>query len=583
MREVTNMKVSSIRFLWNYSKKHKFTLLACLLCALIYVIGHLCFTILTGMTIDLIIGQDNVIFDRVNIYLIVLLVITIVALSFEWMLNYFTAKITYKIIRDMRRDAFNKISDLPISYIDSHAYGDVISKVVLDVETITDGLLQLFTKFVVGVTTIVGTLIMMCLICWPLALIVLLLTPLSLISSSLIARGSLKTFRGQTIIRGDIGGFLNENLTNQKIIKSYNSEDFMNERFDDMNKDYKKVNYKSELIASIINPSTRLINALIYATLVLVGGVFTYENMFNLTSGLLYSFLLFANRYTTPFNDISNVVAELQNSFASARRLAIFLKEEEIVRDEKEELDNIDGSIDIETITFSYDGTKDVLKDISIDIRPKHLIALVGSTGCGKTTLINLLMKFYSPQKGKILMSKKDIKDVKTDSLRRSFGMVLQDTWIFKGTIRDNIRYSKPDASEEEIIEASKKARAHGFISNLKDGYDTLISDSEGLSNGQKQLICIARLFLNCPDMLVLDEATSSIDTRTEVLIQQAFNEIMKERTCIVIAHRLSTIRNADLILVMDKGQIVEKGNHKELIEKKGFYYDLYNSQFVEA
>lgn len=564
-------------------KSYAFSLIICLVLAMVFVSSTILITIITGRTIDVMIEANNVDFSRLYHYLIVLSVLAIIALFSEWALRYISAKVSYKIVRDLRKKALDKLLVVPVSYLDSHLHGDLITRVITDVDTISDGLIQLFQKLFTGVMTIIATLAIMLYLCWPLAIVVVVLTPLSLVLSMFIAKKTSKIYKKQSDIKGSMGSFINENLSNQEIIISYSNEERKEEEFDVINKDFWKINFKAELIAAFINPSTRLINAIIYASVAIIGGLFTLNGQYDLTVGTLVSFLLFANHYTKPFNEISNVISELQTSFASIKRIQDILEEKNIVDDKN--LPTFifkNGKIDIQNVNFSYDNKRMILKDITFDIRPNHKIALVGTTGCGKTTLINLLMRFYDPQSGVITISEQNIENVNRDSLRTYFGMVLQDTWIFKGSIKENIRYAQSNASDEEVITAAKKAKAHNFIMQMEQGYDTIVSDDFGLSNGQKQLICIARLFLAKPEMLILDEATSSIDTRTEVLIQAGFNEIMKGKTSIVIAHRLSTIRNADLILVMDNGRIVEQGNHQELIAQKGMYYDLYNAQFKQ-
>lgn len=575
------MKKNYYTFFKMILKPYVFSLICCFLLAIVFVGATTIITIVSGYALDLFLTTVD--FTKLLHYLLILGICTVSCFLSEWLLRYISMQTSYKVVRDLRKKAIDKLLSVPVSYIDQHSHGDLISRVVGDVDIISDGLIQLFQKFFTGVLTIIVTLAIMFYLCYPLAIIVLVLTPLSLISSTVIAKKSSKIYKLQSEQRGKVGSFLNENMSNQKVIASYQNEDKVQADFEVINKELLNINFKAELAAAVINPSTRLINALIYAALALVGGIIVINGGFNLTSGLLVSFLLFANHYTKPFNEISSVIAELQSSFASIKRIQSLINEDRVIDDSNlKDFVYQESNIEINHIAFGYNKDKLVLKDIDIDIFPRHKVAIVGTTGCGKTTLINLIMRFYDPNGGNICVSNQDIATVKRSSLRDEIGMVLQDTWIFKGTIKDNIRYAKLDASDEEIIEASKKAKAHNFIMQMKDGYDTVVSDELGLSNGQKQLICIARLFLSEPNILILDEATSSIDTRTEVLVQEAFNEVMKGKTSIVIAHRLSTIRNADIILVLDKGYIVEQGNHEELLKKKGFYYELYNSQFKQ-
>ncbi len=564
-------------------KEHILSLILCISLALLFVLSTISFTIITGRIVDILQGINNVDFLALRKNLIILILSALVALVSEWGLRFISSKMCYRIVSNLRKQAMDKFLTVNISYIDTHEHGNLITAVITDIDIISDGLMQLFQKLFTGVLTIILTLIIMIYLCYPLALVVFLLTPLSLLFSFIIAKKSKKIFRLQSEIKGKMGGFLNENLTNQKIILSYGNERLKEEEYEKINRDYLDVNFQAEMIAAFINPTTRLINAVIYATLAIIGGIFVINGHFHLSTGILVSFLLFANHYTKPFNEISNVISDLQTTFASMNRVERILDEKNIIDDRGKKLFKYkDGTIKVKDVDFSYDQDHLILKKINFVIKPKQKVAIVGTTGCGKTTLINLIMRFYNQDKGNIFVSNQNVLEVNRDTLREHFGMVLQDTWIFRGTIRDNIRYAKLEASDEEIIQASKKAKAHNFIMQLKDGYDTIVSDDEGLSNGQKQLICIARLFLAKPEMLILDEATSSIDTRTELLIQKGFDEVMNDKTSIIIAHRLSTIRNADLILVMDDGKIIEQGKHEELLKHKGFYYELYNAQFKQ-
>ncbi|MCH5171980.1 MAG: ABC transporter ATP-binding protein [Erysipelotrichales bacterium] len=575
------MPKSTMRFFKSNLKNHLLSLFLSIFFALLFVIATILFTIITGKIIDVVKETSNIDFALLRQYLIVLIICALVALFSDWCLRYISSKMCYRIVSELRKKAIDKLLSVNISYIDSHQHGDLITSVIADIDIISDGLMQLFQKLFTGVMTIILTLAIMIYLCWPLAIVVFVLTPLSVIFSLIIAKKSKKVYRLQSEIKGKIGGFVNENLSNQKVIISYNNEKEKEEEYEVINKEFLDVNFKAELIAAFINPTTRLINAIIYATIAIVGGLFVANDWFSLSTGILVSFLLFANHYTKPFNEISNVISELQTSFASINRIQNLLDENGVVDDsDKLAFEYKNGDIKVENVDFSYDNQHLILKQINFAIKSRQKVAIVGTTGCGKTTLINLIMRFYDQDKGKIFVSNQNILNTNRDTLRDHFGMVLQDTWIFKGTIKDNIRYVKLDASDDEIIEAARKAKAHSFIMQMKNGYDTIVSDDSGLSNGQKQLICIARLFLAKPEMLILDEATSSIDTRTEILIQEGFDEVMKGKTSIIIAHRLSTIRNADLILVMDNGKIIEQGKHEELLDKKGFYFELYNAQF---
>ena len=492
-------------------------------------------------------------------------------------------KITYNVIRDIRKEAFDKIQKLPVSYIDSKSSGDIVNNVITDVDQLADGLLMGFSNLFTGVITILFTLIFMIQIDLKIALVVICVTPLSFFVASFIAKRTYSMFRVQSEIRGEQTGIVDETLSGLKVVKALGQEDSILEDFDDTNDRLWKVNVKATFFSSITNPSTRFVNNIVYALVAIFGGLEAVIAK-GITVGGLMTILSYANQYTKPFNEISGVITELQNAIACSARVFSLINEEEIVdvkESEETVLKNVDGSIGIDNVNFSYDKDKELIKDLNLHVKPGQRVAIVGPTGCGKTTIINLLMRFYDADSGKITVDNRNITDITRKSLRENYGMVLQETWLQKETIADNIAFGKPDATREEIIEAAKQSHAHSFIKRLPKGYDTVIGEDGGiLSQGQKQLLCIARVMLALPPMLILDEATSSIDTRTEIRIQKAFNKMMKGRTTFIVAHRLSTIKEADIILVMNNGKIIEQGNHQQLLEQKGFYYNLYNSQY---
>lgn len=580
------MKKKSSTFLrvLNYASPYKLKLILAIFCGLIYVASTILIPILTGFALDNIVGFNNVDFNKVLMYVLLILVLLIVGNIFQWIMNYLTGIVTYRMVCDLRKEAMDLILNVELKTIDNYSQGDIVTRVITDIDNVSDGLVQGFRQFLTGILTIVSTLIIMFILCYPLALGVLILTPLSMLVASFIAKGSSKSVREQSSLKGKLGGVCNEYLSNQKTVILFSHEEEALEKFDVYNKELNKVGFKAQFYAALINPSTRFVNALIYALVATCGALIVVNpKVFNLglTVGTLYSFLTYASNYTKPFNEISAVVAELQNSLASAKRVFELLDEKRLSSDVNGVVvNNTKGAVKVENVYFSYVPEQKLIENFNLDVKPGMKVAIVGPTGCGKTTLINLFMRFYEVNQGNIYIDGVSIKDMKRSSLRDVFGMVLQDTWMFKGTVKENIAYAKKDASDEEIIEAAKKAHAHNFIIKLPQGYDTIISDDEGLSQGQKQLLCIARLMLKKPSVLILDEATSSIDTRTELLIQKGFNEIMKGRTSFIIAHRLSTIEDADIILVLKDGKIIETGNHKELLAKKGFYASLYESQF---
>ena len=538
--------------------------------------------ILIGNAVDLIIGKGSVDFDAIGRILFRLAGIIVITSAAQWLMNLCNNHITYRVVKDVRTKAFAKLQKLPLKYVDSHAYGETISRIITDVEQFSDGLLMGFTQFFTGVVTILGTLVFMLLINVKIALVVILITPVSLFVASFIAKRTYVFFKAQSETRAQMTSLVDEMVGNQKVVQAFGYGDRAVERFDTINKKLQKVSLQAIFFSSITNPSTRFVNGLVY-TGVSIAGAFTAIGG-GITVGQLSCFLSYANQYTKPFNEISGVVTELQNALASAARVFELIDEKTILEDKKDAtvLENVKGQVEIEHVNFSYTPDRPLIEDLNLSVKPGERVAIVGPTGCGKTTGINLLMRFYDVNSGSIKVEGKDIRDVTRKSLRTSYGMVLQETWLKSGTIRDNIAYGRPEATEEEIINAAKEAHAHSFIMRMPQGYDTVISEDGGnLSQGQKQLLCIARVMLCLPPMLILDEATSSIDTRTEIRVQKAFAKMMEGRTSFIVAHRLSTIREADMILVMRDGHIVEKGKHEELLAKNGFYAEIYNSQFA--
>jgi ATP-binding cassette subfamily B protein len=537
-----------------------------------------------GEAVDCCVGKGNVDFDRLIKIITALAAMVIASTLFQWIMSLCTNKLAFYTVRDLRADIFNKLERVPLRYIDGHTKGELTSRVINDIEIVSDGLLQGFTQFFSGVITIIGTLIFMMTINVKIAIVVVVLTPLSFIAASKITKASHNSYMKQSKLRGDMVSLAEEMAGNQKIVKAFVYDERAEKRFEEINKAYGKIGAKATFFSSMTNPTTRFVNGLIYAAVGLLGslGVIGYWSFLGrMTVGKLSSFLAYANQYTKPFNEISGVFAELQNAVASAQRVFDVLDEEEISDDsDKEELSSCDGTISFSDVFFSYTPDMKLIENFSLDVKSGQRIAIVGPTGCGKSTIINLLLRFYDINRGKIEISGKNIFDISRDSLRSCFGMVLQETWVFTGTVAENIAYGKPDVTREEIIAAAKSVYAHGFIKRLPGGYDTVISEDSGLSQGQKQLICIARIMLMDPPMLILDEATSSIDLRTEQRIQKAFQKLMEGRTSFVIAHRLSTIKNSDIILVMEHGNIIEQGSHSDLMKKGGFYSELYNSQF---
>ena len=572
----------TFRRLLKLIEKYKFLVLLSLLLAVVVVATQLYAPILFGKAVDLAIGKGNVDIKGIIVILIKTgIVIGITALA-QWIMSVINNRITYRVVMDLRVQAFRHLQKLDIAYIDSHEHGDIVSRIITDIDQLSDGLLMGFTQFFTGVVTILGTLIFMFSVNVKIALIVVLLTPLSLFVASFIAKRTYSMFKKQSETRGEITSHINEMVGNQKLVKAFGREEASEEKFDEINERLTGYSLKASFFSSMVNPSTRLINAIVYAG---VGGFGALSVIAGrLSVGQLSCFLSYATQYTKPFNEISGVVTELQNALASAARVFELIDEKEQIpdRDGAKELEKADGSVEFDNVCFSYDKSKELIKNLSISAKPGQRVAIVGPTGCGKSTLINLLMRFYDPDSGMIKVDGENSADFTRKSLRKNFGMVLQETWLKSGTVRENIAYSNPDATDEEIIAAAKLTHAHSFIKRLPDGYDTVLGENGGsLSQGQKQLLCITRVLLNLPPMLILDEATSSIDSHTEIRIQKTFAKMMQGRTCFVVAHRLSTIRESDIILVMNKGQIVEQGTHEQLLEKQGFYYELYNSQFA--
>ena len=567
-------------------RHYRLALAASLLLAAAIVALTLYIPLLTGQAIDCIIGKDNVDWSGVWKACIAIGVCTLLSALFQWLMNVINNRITYGMVKRLRREAFEKLQKLPISYIDSHPTGDVLSRLIGDVDQFTDGLLLGFAQFFTGILTILGTLIIMLTLRWQIALVVIFITPLSLFVAAFIAKKTYSMFRLQSTTRAEQTSLIDEYIGNHKVVVAYGQEEALKETFNEVNTRLGKCALRATFFSSITNPSTRFVNNLVYAGVALVGALICITPASTLTVGTLSVFLNYANQYTKPFNEISGVLTELQNALACAARVFEILDEQELIPDAPTAhvIKEAQGNVTLENVAFSYTPEQDLIKDLNLTVKPGQRIAIVGPTGCGKTTLINLLMRFYDVNEGSIAVDGKDIRNITRKSLRASWGMVLQDTWLRAATVRENICMGRPDATEEEMIAAAKAAHAHSCIKRLPKGYDTVLGEGGGsLSQGQKQLLCIARVMLVLPPMLILDEATSSIDTRMELKIQGAFAEMMKGRTSFIVAHRLSTIESADRILVMNSGKIVEQGTHQELLDAHGFYYNLYNSQFTNG
>ena len=557
-------------------------LIASLLLATINVVMSLYIPILVGAAIDCIVDAGHVDVTQMSVHLRNVLICAIVAGAAQWLMSELNNRMTYQVTRDIRNEAFGHIQNLPLSYLDAHPQGDIVSRVIADVDTFADGLLMGFTQLFTGIMTILGTLLFMIRIHWGIALVVVCITPLSLLVANFIAKRTYAMFRLQTVTRGEQTGLIDETIGNIKVVRAFGHEASSMEQFDEINGRLQKASLRAIFFSSLVNPCTRFVNSVVYAGVGLTGALIAMTG--GISVGNLTTFLNYANQYTKPFNEISGVVTELQNALACAGRVFELIEAPERTPEPEhpECPQTVRGAVEIHNLKFSYVPEKPLIEDFNLSVKPGQRIAIVGPTGCGKTTFINLLMRFYDPDGGEILLDGVNTRHMRRDDLRRSVGMVLQDTWLKAGTIRENIAMGRPEAAEDEIVEAARQAHAHSFIRRLPKGYDTEISENGGnLSQGQKQLLCIARVMLCLPPMLFLDEATSSIDTRTEVKIQKAFDTMMRGRTSFIVAHRLSTIRGADLILVMKDGHIIEQGKHEELLQKQGFYANLYQSQFA--
>lgn len=580
MKEKTLTQKQALEKVIKHIKKYWYLLGGSLFFALVYVALSLYVPIQLGNATDLILGRGKVDFTEIGLIAVKIAAFTLIAAFAQWIMNNCNNKITYNVVRDIREETFEHLQKLPLKYIDSHSNGETVSKIITDVDQLADGLLMGFSQLFTGIVTIILTLVFMLTISIKITLVVVLVTPVSLFVAKFIATRTYSMFKKQSETRAKQTALIDEVIGNGKVVKAFGREDEVVEQFDEINEDLRKYYLKGTFFSSITNPSTRFVNSLVYAGVAISGGIIAITG--GITVGNLQCILSYANQYTKPFNEISGVVTELQNAIACAGRVFALLEEEaEIENKNAIDIENASGSVELDHVNFSYTPDKKLIEDLNLCVEPGKMIAIVGPTGCGKTTIINLLMRFYDVNSGKITMDSHNIKDITRKSLRKSYGMVLQETWLKNGTIRDNISMGKEDATLEEVIEAAKLSHAHSFIKRLPNGYDTVIGDDGGnLSQGQKQLLCIARVMLCLPPMLILDEATSSIDTRTEIRIQKAFAKMMKGRTTFIVAHRLSTIKEADTILVMNDGKIIEQGNHNQLLANKGFYYELYNNQF---
>ena len=585
MKKVVNEnQKSTLRKVLRYIRRYWGYLGASIILAAVTVALTLYLPILIGQAVDRIVGKGAVDFAGIFVILRKMAVIIGLTAVAQWVMNACNNKITYNVIRDIRTEAFEKIEKLPLKYLDAHSYGEIVSRVIADVDQFADGLLMGFTQFFTGIVTIFGTLIFMLTISVRITAAVVVITPVSLFVASFIAKKTFSMFKLQSETRGEQTAFIEEMVGNQKVVQAFSHEDEALEKFDEINERLQKYSLRAIFFSSITNPSTRFVNSLVYATVGVVGAFSAIAG--GISVGQLSSLLSYANQYTKPFNEISGVITELQNALACAGRVIELIEENAEVPDAEDavDLEHANGKVELSHVYFSYVPEQKLIEDFNLSVKPGQRVAIVGPTGCGKTTLINLLMRFYDVNSGTIKVSDIPLQQLTRKSLRDNYGMVLQETWLRSGSIRDNIAMGKPDATDEEIIAAAKASHAHGFIKRLPEGYDTVIAEDGGnLSQGQKQLLCIARVMLCLPPMLILDEATSSIDTRTEIKIQNAFAKMMQGRTSFIVAHRLSTIREADIILVMKDGSIIEQGNHEELLEKNGFYAKLYNSQFAKT
>lgn len=573
----------TIKKVLNYIKGYRIYLICSIILAVVTVALTLYIPVLVGNAIDGIVDLSKVDFEKIIPTLVKIGIVALITALAQWIMNMCNNKMTYHVSRDIRNEAIEKIEKLPLNYLDTHPSGDTVSRVIADVDQFSDGLLMGFTQLFTGVVTIIGTLAFMLSVNYIITIVVVVVTPLSLFVAKFIASKTYNLFKVQSELRGKQTAFIEEMVENQKVVQAYTHEKENQKKFDEINEKLSKSSLKAIFFSSLTNPCTRFVNNIVYAGVALVGALMVV--MGNITVGSLTCFLSYANQYTKPFNEISGVITELQNAIACAGRVFELIEENTEVEEAENALvlNNVKGNIALENVYFSYTQEKKLIQNLNLNVMSGQRVAIVGPTGCGKTTLINLLMRFYDTVSGEIKVDGFEIKDVTRKSLRENYGMVLQETWLKSGTIRDNIVMGKPDATDDEIIEAAKKSHAHSFIKRLPNGYNTIIGeDGGGLSQGQKQLLCITRIMLCLPPMLILDEATSSIDTRTELKIQEAFQQIMKGRTSFIVAHRLSTVRNADILLVMKDGNIIEQGTHEELIAKNSFYTNLYNSQFAQ-
>ena len=578
MAKKLNVRKDTMKQMFQYVKKHSLFVILSILFAAVSVALTLYVPILIGDAVDLIVAPGKVNFEEIMRILLVIAICIAVTGIAQWIMNICNNRITYQVVHDIRKDAFDKLQILPLKYIDSHSRGEIVSRVIADVDQFADGLLMGFTQFFTGIVTIVGTLLFMLTIHPGITVVVIVITPVSLFVAAFIAKNTYDMFQQQSKARGEQTALIDEMIGNKKVVQAFGREEIVLEQFDDINEKLRKCSLKAIFFSSLTNPCTRFVNSLVYAAVGIFGAILAISG--GISVGQLTSFLSYANQYTKPFNEISGVITELQNALACAARIFDFINETPQVEEKKEEL-VADGHVKLSNVDFSYVPEKKLIQNFNLNVHPGQRVAIVGPTGCGKTPVINLLMRFYDVNNGSITVADKDIRDVTRKSLRTSYGMVLQDTWLRAGTIRDNIAMGNPDATLDEVIVAAKAAHAHRFIKRLPNGYDTVIGEDGGnLSQGQKQLLCIARVMLCLPPMLILDEATSSIDTRTEIRIQKAFATMMQGRTSFIVAHRLSTIMEADVILVMKDGNIIEQGNHETLLKKGGFYTTLYNSQF---
>ena len=584
MSKMNDKQMTTLKKLLSYIKKYTPLIILSLIFAAVSSILTLYVPILTGRAVDCIVSAGNVDFSGIFGVIRQIIIVILLTAAAQWLMNICNNRITYQVVRDMRMDAFSKIEILPLKYLDAHSYGELVSRVIADADQVAEGLLMGFTQLFTGIITIVGTLIFMVTINYKIALVVICITPISLFVAAFIAKRTFSMFRMQSETRGEQTALIEEMISNQKVVQAFQQEDNVLLQFDKINERLGEYSLKATFFSSITNPSTRFINSLVYTGVGIFGAVSAV--MGRITVGQLASFLSYANQYTKPFNEISGVVTELQNALACAGRILDLIEETPQVEEDADAvtLDHAKGNVTLEHVDFSYVKDQHLIEDFNLVVKPGERVAIVGPTGCGKTTLINLLMRFYDVEGGSIKIDGEDIRHLTRKSLRTSYGMVLQETWLREGTILENIKMGVKDATREQVIEAAKASHAHSFIKRLPQGYDTVITeDGGGLSQGQKQLLCITRVMLSLPPMLILDEATSSIDTRTEIRIQNAFAKMMKGRTSFIVAHRLSTIKEADIILVMKDGHIIEQGSHETLLAKNGFYATLYNSQFIQS